>query len=177
MTIENENKEVNDLEVKLSTALNQIDTLKDDLKDIQGHQFICQTCEFKCSSEALLQEHLKKHEPNCKFCDNKFKTDGALEKHTCKLNINNAEYNQFYLKNWILTHGCTGIFNKHQLKEIAVLHTDTCWSHVCPCRELPGWHTSDESLCDEHGIFHGERKEFIENGVVNWSALSKELQD
>ena len=177
MTLENKNTEVNDLGVKLSTALIEIETLKGNLKDIQGHQFKCHNCEFKCSSEALLQEHLKKHEPTCKFCDNKFKTYGALEKHTCKLNISNAEFNQFYLKNWILTHGCTGIFNKHQLKEIAVLHNDTCWTHVCPCRELPGWHTSDESLHDGHGIFHGERKEFIENGVVNWSALCEEFED
>ena len=50
-----------------------------------------------------------------------------------------------------------------------------CWSHVVPCRELPGWHTPDQTMHDEHGTFHGERKQFIQNGVVLWKTLCKEF--
>ena len=136
----------------------------------------CKCCDFKASTEAQLQEHMIKHEPTCKFCDLKFKSSTALERHTCKLSINNAEFKQFYLKNWILTHGCTGIYDKHQSKEVAVLHNDACWTHTCPWRELPGWQTSDQSLHDGDGIFHGARKEFIENGIVHWSPLCQEFE-
>ena len=101
----------------------------------------------------------------------KFKTGD-----TCKLNIVNAEFKHFYLKNWILTHGCTAIFDKHQREEIAVLHIDKCWTHVCPCRELPGWHTGD-SLHDANGIFHADRDKLIEDGMVNWSSLCEEIQN
>ena len=71
----------------------------------------------------------------------------------------------------MLSHGCSAVFNKHQKKEIAILHNENCWNHVSPCRELPAWHTlgQGDSLGDEHGILHAERNEFIEVGVVHWS--------
>ena len=54
---------------------------------------------------------MMKREPTCTFCEFKFKTSQGFEKHTCKLSIINSEYKQFYLKNWILTHGFTAIFD------------------------------------------------------------------
>ena len=174
MTLEHRNTEVQDLKVKLAKALAEMENLECNLQEVQEYKFKCENCEFKCSTDILLKEHMMEHEASCKFCDSKFKTSEALRKHTCKQNIGNAEYKQFYLKNWILTHGCTGIYNKHQLKEIAVLHNETCWTHVCPCRELPGWHCGN-SLHDGDGIFHAKRRDFIENGVVSWSDLCKEF--
>ena len=177
VTLENKSTEVKDLKLELSKALTEVDNIKGNLKEIQGYQFRCKSCEYEASTESLLKEHMMKHEPTCKFCESKFKTSQSLEKHTCKLSINNSEYKQFYLKNWILTHGCTAIFDKHQSKETAILHNDACMTHVCPCRELPGWHEPGDSMHDEKGIFHAARQEFIENGVVHWSALCQELED
>ena len=173
MTVENKKTEINDFKEKLSKALDQIEILKNDLK-VQ-HSFSCQTCDYKASTDIDLEEHMKiKHEPMCNLCDLNFKTIESLEKHTCKQNIDNAEFNQFYTKNWMLSHGCSAVFNKHQQKEIA---NKKCWNHVCPCRELPAWHNlgQGDSLGDEHGILHAERNKFIEDGVVHWSALCKEF--
>ena len=124
-------------------------------------QFSCQLCDFKTSTEVLLKEHIEdEHEPECKFCEKQFQTSELLEKHTCKLNINNAEFKEFYMKNWILTHGCSAVFSKHLQKEIANLHIDKCWKHICPRRELPAWHSLGEILDDENGILHAGRKDF-----------------
>ena len=172
----NKNIELTDLKEQLSKAFTEIVTLKGALKDAQEYSFSCQMCNFEASIELLLKEHVKfKHEPICKFCELKFLSSEAKEKHTCKLNINNSEFQQFYIKNWILTHGSSGVYNKHEQKEIAILHNDKCWRHICPCRELPGWHSLGEIMNDEHGILHAARSEFVENGVVHWAALSKEL--
>ena len=176
-TLENKKIEVNDLKKQLSKAFIEIEDLKGSLEDIQKYQFKCQNCEYEASTEVLLEEHMKKHEPICKFCNLTFKTSETLKKHTCKLNIENAEFKQFYLKNWILTHGCTALFNKNQMKEIAILHNETCFTHICPCRELPGWHCLGDTMYDADGILHAPRKDFIDNGVVNWSELHKELED
>ena len=105
------------------------------------------------------------------FCELKFKTSDAFEKHTFKINIKNAELKQYYLKKWVLTHGCTGIFSKHEQKEIAILHNKKCWTHVCPCRELPGWKSLGEILSDADGILHAGREHLIKNGEVHWSDL------
>ena len=141
MTLENKNTKLNDLKGQLSKAFSEIDTLKHDLNLAQ---FGCQQCDYKAYTEELLQKHIhQKHEPNCKFCERTFETSEELGKHTCKISITNAEFKQFYLKNWILTHGCTRIFNKHRKKEVAILHIEKCWIHVVPCRELPDWHTPD----------------------------------
>ena len=146
--------------------------MKIELKDAKVCQFKCNDCDYGASTEAILQEHIHtKHEPTCKFCELKFKTSDAFEKHTCKINIKNAEFKQYYLKNWILTHGCTGIFSKHEQKEIAILHNKKCWTHVCPCRELPGWKSLGEILSDADGILHAGREQFIENEEVHWSDL------
>ena len=177
-TVESKKIEVNDLKEQLSDALLEIQNVKEYSKDIQQYKFNCESCEYMASTEAQLQEHKVKHEQICKFCESKFKTLETLGKHTCKLNISNSEFKQFYIKNWILTHGCSGIFDKHLSKEVAILHNETCWNHVCPCRELPGWHYSGgESLHDGNGILHAARSEFIENGVVHWSTLCKEFED
>ena len=158
----------------MSKAYADVKILTGDLKVAQ--QFSCQHCDFKTSTEVLLKEHIEvKHEPECKFCEKQFQTSELLEKHTCKLNINNAEFKEFYMKNWILTHGCSAVFSKHLQKEIAILHIDNCWKHICPCRELPAWHSLGEILDDENGILHAGRGDFIENGVVHWSALCKEM--
>ena len=45
---------------------------------------------------------------------------------------------------------------------------------MCPCRELPGWHTGD-IMHDANGMLHADRDKFIEDGVVNWSSLCEEI--
>ena len=92
MTLENRNKEVKDLKVQLSKAVTENDALKIELKDTKVSQFKCNDCDYGASTEAILQEHIHtKHEPTCKFCELKFKTSDAFEKHTCKINIKNAD--------------------------------------------------------------------------------------
>ena len=116
-TLETKNIEVNDLKEQMSNAFSESETLKGALEDAEKCVFNCKICNFEASNELLLQEHMKiKHEPTCKFCELTFLTSEAQEKHTCKLNINNPEFQEFYIKNWILTHGCSGVYNKHQLK-------------------------------------------------------------
>ena len=121
VTLENKDTEVNDLKRQLSKAFSVIDNLK---HDSNLAQFGCQICEYKASTEELLQKHIEKqHEPTCTFCELTFKTSEELEKHTCKISISNAEFKQLYLKNWILTHGCTRIFKSFRNKQIAnVIH-------------------------------------------------------
>ena len=64
-TLENKNTEVDDVKVQLSKAFTEIEELKVSLKDIQECQFSCENCEFHASTNDLLQEHMKEHEPTC----------------------------------------------------------------------------------------------------------------
>ena len=118
----------------------------------------------------------EKHEYTCLSRDLKFETTEKLKKHVCKLNIKNPEFKQFYMKNWMLTHGCSGLFDRHQFKEIAVLHIDKCWNLICPCRELPDFYILGKSLYNENGVLHLKRKDYIKNGEIGWPALDKELK-
>ena len=63
------------------------------------------------------------------------------------------------------------MFNNHQQKEVAILNTEKRWIHMVLCIELPGWHTPDATMHDELGIFHADRQQFIQNGMVQWLAL------
>ena len=155
--------------------MNMVHGSRNLMRSAQHNHLFCQACDYKAVTDVHLQEHIKmKHEPSCKFCELKFESIESLEKHTCKQNIINAEFKQFYTKNWILTHGCSAVFNKQMQQEVAILHNHNCWAHVCPCRELPGWHTGD-TLSDANGIVHVERKEFVVKGVIRWSALCEEM--
>ena len=95
-TLENKNTEVDDVKVQLTKAFTEIEELKGSLKDIQECQFRCENCEFHASTNDLLQEHMKEHEPTCEFCGLKFKNGETMKKHTCKLNIVNAEFKQLF---------------------------------------------------------------------------------
>ena len=103
-----------------------------------------------------------------------FENDSKLRTHICKTNIRNPTYGNLYLNNWILTKGCTPIFNRHFKKEVVTLHWEDCWRRICPCQELKP-NISDKNEFDKDGVFHCKVSRFVRNGLVNWSDIMMEI--
>ena len=98
----------------------------------------------------------------------------SLSKHICKTSIRNPTYGNLYLKNWILTKGCTPIHNKHFQKEVVTMHWDDCWRRICPCPELKP-NISDKKEYDDEDVFHCKVSKFVRNGLVNWSDIMMKI--
>ena len=133
-------------------------------------------CEYKAGTEDW-STHQEEAWDFIFICDLVFESNGKLKKHKCTSIIQNPEFKYYYVKNWLLIHGCSGLFNRKLRKEVAILQNETCWNLICTCRELPGWYSLGQTLHDADGVFHIVLKDVVRDGKVNWKDLVDDLAD
>ena len=129
--LEKELKEKDDSIAILESTLNnktfENDKLKEDVKNLKKRLFPCIFCDYTFESEEDLSNHVRRmHDEKCNKCDLGFDDRRKLRDHICKVHLRNPARGNCYMKNWIVTNGCTPIYNKATMTEIATLHCDDC---------------------------------------------------
>ena len=148
-----------------------------ELRKIKMVQFSCVFCNYKTDSENSLKVHIRaNHDWKCKACDLAFETNSKLDGHICKTNIRHPTYGNLYINNWILTKGCTPIFNNCTKKKVVNIHHKDCWRRICPCPELKP-NISDRIPVDENEVLHCNVSRFVRNGLVNWPQLVRLMEN
>ena len=178
-TLDNNKLEIQRLREELENAHKQLNAKE------YVYQYACDLCDFVNSSETILKEHVKRnHEYKCEICDLVVKTKHKLNNHMCRIYLKNPEYNNFYIKNWIVNKSCSIIYSNILRNEFAVFHSDECFS-MSPrsscCQDLPEEFYSGASkigseISDYNEVMHFQLTKYIQNGEVNWPVLSKKMR-
>ena len=144
------------------------------------HSFTCDLCDFETPDEKEIQPHrLETHTVVCEHCSETFIGQRKLEKHTCKIHIQNPEYGDLYMKNWIKRDICFHVYSNNKKQELAVLHSTSCWEDSKFCSEIPpNFKASEKSIIDPGGLIHmpAVKSKFLkENGIISWLPLRLEV--
>ena len=62
------------------------------------------------------------HEVKCEACSETFAGSKKLKNHMCKVQIEDPEYFDIYMKNWYRRGDCIPVFSKRLKKELIILH-------------------------------------------------------
>ena len=178
ITLKDKKTEIEELKLELSRIKDEFREMKKEFGILKDSSYKCESCDYRAVTGENLKAHIREnHENTCLSCNLEFETHDKLKKHKCKIIIHNPEFKYYFVKNWLLTHGCSVLFNRNMKKEVAILHSDTCWNLICPCRELPGWYTRGQTLHDADGVFHVALNEVVKEGKVDWQELEDDLED
>ena len=115
---------------------------------------------------------IENHKHTCDVCNITLKTKEKMQNHICRIQIQNPEHKNLYLKNWIVSKSCLTVFCKQKRKEEFILHSEDCLDFINSCQDLHGWYCrGDEPLGDQHGTGHLRLNDCIQNGVVTWTKV------
>ena len=63
-----------------------------------------------------------------------------LSVHICRIYLKNPEYENLYLKNWMVSNSYSIVFCKQTRKEVSILHSEACLDFTNSCQDLHGWY-------------------------------------
>ena len=104
----------------------------------------CGTCDFVSDDETDINLHRIFHNNlTCDTCNLAFESERKLSNHMCRINITNPACGDSYMKNWIISNGCTRVFSTSLQTEIVFLHSQQCIDGVKSCPDILPDYDSD----------------------------------
>ena len=105
---------------------------------------MCGLCDFVSDDETDIYVHVtSNHKFRCNTCNSEFKSEKKIKEHTCRIYIENPEFGEYYMKNWIIANSCARIFSKSLSRDILFLHTEQCIEKVKSCPDLLVYYDKD----------------------------------
>ena len=107
---------------------------------------------------------IEKHDYTCKcdICGVAVKMESKLSDHICRVELRNPSFDTLYTRDWYNANGCNAVYCKTQNRDVAILHTEKCWSNTAKCF----WPREEKSLRK-----HFLSEKVIKNKEVQWKML------
>ena len=100
-----------------------------------------------------------------------FKDKVKMKSHMCRIHIDNPTCGDYYLKNWILSEGCTRIYSNSRKSLLVFLHSEECITNTNRCPDMISYY--DREMINYDGvIFHAALNDYYYDGSVNWLELN-----
>ena len=131
----------------------------------------CELCSFQTEIKSDLTRHKSSEHFRCQECLETFITNEKLKKHTCKHDIGNPSFEQYYSRSWMDSNNCNKIYCNNIKQEVAILHCEKCLKGEKSCCWSP-YTLNGQSDGVKHLEFEKYTKDYIFKKMeIKWPEL------